>query len=53
LNMAAVPVLTNITVQIPGVSGLELYPFPVPDLFMGAPLTLSGKCKGKFPSNST
>jgi len=28
---------------------LELYPFPVPDLFMGAPLTISGKCKGKFP----
>jgi hypothetical protein len=49
LNMAAVPVITNVQLSIAGVKGVELYPFPVPDLFMGAPLTISGKYEGKFP----
>jgi len=49
IEMAAVPVLTNVSLNVPGVSNLEVYPFPVPDLFMGAPLTISGSYKGEMP----
>jgi hypothetical protein len=53
LNMAAVPVMTDLELELPGVRNCELYPFPLPDLFMGAPLTISGKYVGKFPSTVT
>jgi hypothetical protein len=49
LNMAAIPVLTNVQLSIAGIKGVELYPFPIPDLFMGAPLTIAGRYAGKFP----
>jgi len=49
LNMAAVPVLTGVTLEMSGIENVELYPFPIPDLFMGAPLTIAGHYKGRFP----
>lgn len=49
LGMASQPVLTNVELSLPGVKSVELYPFPLPDLFMGAPLTVSGKYRGRFP----
>jgi len=54
LNMASHPVLTDIKLAIGGgkstVCDVELYPFPMPDLFKGSPLTVTGKYKGKLPS---
>jgi hypothetical protein len=49
VQMASVPVLTDVELDIDGVDACELYPFPVPDLFLGAPLVISGKYSGKFP----
>jgi len=53
IKMASIPVLTDITVDIKGVSNCEIFPYPVPDLFCGAPLIISGKYEGQFPSNIT
>jgi hypothetical protein len=53
LNMAAIPVITNVALEIPGVRKLDLYPFPIPDLFMGAPLVVAGKYQGPFPRQIT
>lgn len=53
LNMAAVPVLTNVKLDCPDVKSLEIFPSPLPDLFMGAPLTISGKYEGTFPKEVT
>ncbi len=49
LNMAATPILTNVSLEMTGLANVELYPFPIPDLFMGAPLTIAGHYTGKFP----
>lgn len=49
VTMASVPVLTQCKLEVPGIKEVELYPFPVPDLFIGAPLTVSGRYKGEFP----
>jgi uncharacterized protein YegL len=48
VEMASLPVLTDVEVDIDGVDECELYPFPIPDLFVGAPLILSGQYTGKF-----
>lgn len=48
LSMAAVPVMTNISVEFPGVRQFDMYPDPIPDLFMGAPLTQSGEYQSDF-----
>lgn len=53
LNMAAVPVITNMMLELDGVENAEVYPFPLPDLFMGAPLAISGKYTGEFPDSIT
>jgi len=52
VNRAAVPVLSNISIEMPGVESCELYPFPIPDLFVGAPLMVAGKfvASGGFPN---
>jgi len=51
LEMANVPVLTDVGLDLPGVDQCEIYPFPVPDLCCGAPLIISGKYEGDyFPS---
>mmetsp|Transcript_13398 Transcript_13398/g.16879 ORF Transcript_13398/g.16879 Transcript_13398/m.16879 type:complete len:818 (+) Transcript_13398:241-2694(+) len=42
------PVLTQVTVGLQ-VKDAEIYPFPIPDLFCGAPLTVTGQFTGQFP----
>ena len=51
VEMANTPVLTDVSIEIDGVDDCELYPFPIPDLFLGAPLILSGQYGGSptFP----
>ena len=53
LVAAQKPVLTDITVSLPGVSGCELYPYPIPDLFCGSPLLIAGKYEGQWPEAIT
>ena len=48
--MASVPVLTDIELGLASANGCELYPDPLPDLFLGAPLVISGRFKGTFPA---
>lgn len=31
----------------------QIYPFPIPDLFCGSPLVVSGKFHGSFPNSIT
>lgn len=31
----------------------QMYPYPIPDLFCGNPLVVSGKFQGKFPDSIT
>lgn len=49
LEMCRVPIIINTEVEIPGVTDLEIFPSPMPDLFLGSPLTVSGSFKGTFP----
>jgi len=42
------PVLSYISLAMQA-EGVELYPFPIPDLFKGAPLLVAGKHAGQFP----
>lgn len=52
MGKASAPVMLNISLDLPGVEYVELYPNPIPDLFMGAPLLISGRyvCQGTFPA---
>ncbi|KAG2498214.1 hypothetical protein HYH03_003965 [Edaphochlamys debaryana] len=50
LTAAQRPVLSDLTITLPGVEGAELYPYPLPDLFCGMPLVISGKYSGQWPS---
>lgn len=51
LEAAAKPVLTDVSLKMEGLPpGVEVYPFPIPDLFCGRPLIISGKYKGNMPS---
>jgi len=49
LSAACSPVLTDVQIGISGDAGLEIYPFPVPDLFVGSPVMVSGKIQGGLP----
>ena len=50
LHASKTPILTDIVVGIPqSTQGVEILPFPVPDLFAGAPVMISGKCAGGLP----
>ncbi|CAD7696108.1 unnamed protein product [Ostreobium quekettii] len=49
LDAAAKPVLTDVRIRMDGPTDVELYPFPIPDLFVGHPLLVSGKYNGNFP----
>lgn len=51
LNAASMPILTEVSVSISGLDNVELYPFPIPDLFVGLPVIVSGKYAGVFPAN--
>lgn len=43
-------VLSNIKLRVSQCDTIELYPYPIPDLFDEAPLTLAGKYSGRFPN---
>ena len=45
------PVLTDVTIGLKGLKDVELYPHPLPDLYIGAPICVSGKYQGKFPQH--
>ncbi len=51
LTAAQRPVLSDVTLTLPGVKGCELYPYPLPDLFCGMPLVIAGKYDGSWPAN--
>lgn len=51
LLAASAPVLTGVTLSIPGLTSCELYPFPIPDLFCGLPLLITGKFEGVWPES--
>eukprot|EP00160_Parvularia_atlantis_P015623 Unigene4553_Nuclearia_a/m.13904 Unigene4553_Nuclearia_a/g.13904 ORF Unigene4553_Nuclearia_a/g.13904 Unigene4553_Nuclearia_a/m.13904 type:complete len:658 (+) Unigene4553_Nuclearia_a:34-2007(+) len=54
INMSSAPVLTDVRVGISRLArNVELYPYPIPDLFAGAPLVLSGTYAGDFPATLT
>lgn len=53
LVAASAPVLTNLALRIEGVPEFEAYPDPIPDLFCGNPLVVSGKFAGEFPGALT
>lgn len=50
-HTTSLPVLTDITLEMDDtcMSDLSIYPYPIPDLYMGAPLTLSAKYRGRLP----
>ena len=51
LRAASMPVLTEVCITIADLDSVELYPFPIPDLFVGLPLLVSGKYGGgNFPT---
>eukprot|EP00997_Jenningsia_sp_PLL12_P000712 NODE_110_length_2503_cov_59.666667_g100_i0.p1 GENE.NODE_110_length_2503_cov_59.666667_g100_i0~~NODE_110_length_2503_cov_59.666667_g100_i0.p1 ORF type:complete len:369 (+),score=80.73 NODE_110_length_2503_cov_59.666667_g100_i0:33-1139(+) len=43
ISMADKPILTNISMDIENVTEVEIYPFPIPDLFCGGPIVISGR----------
>ena len=50
LSMTNSPILTEVKVGIAkSAENIELFPYPIPDLFCGAPILISGKYTGKFP----
>jgi len=53
MNSVSTPLLTDIVLQIPGLTEVEIYPFPIPDLYAGRPLLVSGKFFGSWPAEIT
>ena len=50
MQAIARPVLTDVQLQLPSnLQGVEIFPNPVPDLFSGAPICISGKFHGMLP----
>lgn len=43
MQTAASPILSNISLQIDAIDGCEIFPYPIPDLFCGSPLVVSGR----------
>jgi hypothetical protein len=48
LNAAALPILSDIHLEVQGPS-YTLFPDPIPDVFVGQPLLVSGKFSGTWP----
>ncbi len=46
---SALPLLSDVTMSVQGLTSCELYPFPVPDLYCGQPLLVAGKYEGSWP----
>jgi hypothetical protein len=53
LNSASHPLITNISLDLPQDQNIELYPSPLPDLFLGSPLQISGSFTGSMPTSLT
>ena len=53
LESACKPILTDITLGVAGLEDVELYPFPIPDLFVNCPVLVTGKFTGKYPAISS
>lgn len=51
MSYSKFPLLTDIAVELSGVEEVVFYPLPIPDLFGGSPLMVSGQCipKDEFP----
>lgn len=49
LHAAALPILSDVQLSVPGLSHLQLFPDPIPDVFVGQPLLVSGKFAGPWP----
>lgn len=56
-NRISQPVLTNVSVEFSGLSIEDYYPQPLPDLFLGSQLVLTGRFKsrngGALPASTT
>ena len=53
IGKASVPVLTDTKLLADGSSALELFPSPMPDLYVNAPLLVVGSYKGALPESLT
>ncbi|WIA34758.1 hypothetical protein OEZ86_013065 [Tetradesmus obliquus] len=51
LAAAAMPMLSDVQIRVQGLTQVELYPFPIPDVFVGQPLLVSGKFEGDWPES--
>eukprot|EP00878_Enallax_costatus_P029611 GHUV01032139.1.p1 GENE.GHUV01032139.1~~GHUV01032139.1.p1 ORF type:complete len:205 (-),score=25.47 GHUV01032139.1:411-1025(-) len=49
LAAAALPMLSDVQIIVPGLQQVELFPFPIPDVFVGQMLLVSGKFEGDWP----
>lgn len=50
MQAIARPVITDVQMVLPAtLKGVEIFPNPIPDLFSGAPICLSGKFHGQLP----
>lgn len=50
MKMSSQPLLRDIRIGVEGVADLEIFPDRIPDLYLGAPLLLSGFYKGVWPA---
>ena len=48
LRMASTPVLTDIEIGLNNNANLDLYPYPIPDLFTGKPIIVAGRYNHGF-----
>lgn len=52
INMTNAPVLTDVRIGIANSAyDIEIFPHPIPDLFAGGPIVISGTYSGYFPSS--
>lgn len=49
LHAAALPILSDVQLSVPGLTYMQLFPDPIPDVFVGQPLLVSGKFAGPWP----
>jgi hypothetical protein len=50
MEKSSAPVLTDLAVGVKGVTSFECFPFPLPDLFCGAPIVVSARYTGTHPT---
>lgn len=48
LEAAALPILSDVQLQVSGPHYVQLFPDPLPDVFVGQPLLVSGKYAGPW-----